>query len=73
VVMYVRYIVLFCRYTNHVCISHSARTNHRDACDLPPTIHTPYIFDKVFLLVRNIYDRHIIMILNKQVHKDGVL
>jgi hypothetical protein len=73
VVMYVRYIMFFCRYTNHVCISHSSRTNHGDECDLPPTIHTPYIFGKAFLLVRNIYDRHIIMILNKQVHKDDVL
>jgi hypothetical protein len=71
--MYVIYIVLFCRYTNHVCLSHSTRTNHGNECDLPPTIRTPYIFDKSFFLVRNIYDQHIVMILHKHVHKEDEL
>jgi hypothetical protein len=52
--MYFIYIVLFYRYTNHVCVSRSARTNHGDECDMPPTIRMPYIFGKTFLLMRNI-------------------
>jgi hypothetical protein len=52
--MYVIYIMFFCRYTNHVCVSHSARTNHGDEYDLPPTIRTLYIFGKAFLLVMNV-------------------
>jgi hypothetical protein len=43
------YIILLCRYANHVCISHTARTNYGDECDLPPTINTPSIFGKSFL------------------------
>jgi hypothetical protein len=31
--MYVTYSVLFYRHTNHVCVSHSAKTNHGDECD----------------------------------------
>jgi hypothetical protein len=54
VVMYVIYIMFFCRHTNHVCVSHSARTNHGDEYDLPPTIRTLYIFGKAFLLVMNV-------------------
>jgi hypothetical protein len=34
VVMYVIYIsVIFCRYANHDCVSHTIRINHRDECD----------------------------------------
>jgi hypothetical protein len=36
-------VVLFCRYANHICISHTTRTNYEDECDSPPTISTPYI------------------------------
>jgi hypothetical protein len=57
-------IVLFCRYANHVCISHTTRTNSGDECDLPPIISTPYIFSKCFLLVRNGYDLHVVIELN---------
>jgi hypothetical protein len=39
-------IVLFCKYTNHVSVSHTARTNYGDECDLPPTIRMPSIFGK---------------------------
>jgi hypothetical protein len=73
VVMYFIYIVLFCRYTNHVCVSRSTRTNHEDECDMPPTIRMPYIFGKAFLLMRNIYDQYIIMIMHKHVHKEDEL
>jgi hypothetical protein len=44
------YIVLFYRYANHVCVSHTTRTNYGDECDLPPTMRTPSIFGKSFLL-----------------------
>jgi hypothetical protein len=47
-------IMLFYRYTKHVCISHTARTNYGDECDLPPIIRMSYIFGEAFLLVRNV-------------------
>jgi hypothetical protein len=62
-------IVLFCKYTNHICVCHTGRTNYGDGRDLPPTIRMSSIFDKTFLLVRNIYDQHIIMILHMHVNK----
>jgi hypothetical protein len=40
------FIVLFCRYTNHVSVSHNA--NHGDECELPPTISTSLICGKNF-------------------------
>jgi hypothetical protein len=40
-------IELFCRYANHVCVSHTTRTNYGDECDLPPIIRTPSIFGKI--------------------------
>jgi hypothetical protein len=43
-------IVLFYRYANHVCVSHTARTNYRDECKLPLTMHTSSIFGELFLL-----------------------
>jgi hypothetical protein len=52
VVMYVMYIVLFYRYASHIVVSRIIRANHRDECDLPPTIHTPSICGEPFLLVR---------------------
>jgi hypothetical protein len=36
--MYVIYIVLFYRYTNHVFVSCVVRANHMDEYKLPPTI-----------------------------------
>jgi hypothetical protein len=49
VVMYVIYIsVLFYRYANHVFISYIVRVNHRDECELPPTMCMPPICDKGF-------------------------
>jgi hypothetical protein len=45
---------VFCRYANHIYVSHTARTNYGDECDLPPIIHMPSIFGKAFLLVRSI-------------------
>jgi hypothetical protein len=48
------YIVLFYKYANHICISHTAKTNYGDECDLPPTIHMSSVIGKKFLLVRNI-------------------
>jgi hypothetical protein len=50
--IYIYIYVFFYRYANHVCVSHSARTNNGDECKLPPTIHTQAIFGKLFLLVR---------------------
>jgi hypothetical protein len=46
--MYIMYIVLSCRYANHVSISQFIRANHEDECKLPPTIYTPSIFGKIF-------------------------
>jgi hypothetical protein len=46
--MYVINIVLFCRYANHTSISHFARNNHGDMCELPLTIRTPSILGKSF-------------------------
>jgi hypothetical protein len=43
----------FYRYANHVCVSHSVRTNHGDEWDLPPTTRAPSIFGEPFLLARN--------------------
>jgi hypothetical protein len=56
VVMYLIYIsiVLFCRFANHICISHTARANYWDECDLLSSICTPSIFGKDFLLVCNV-------------------
>jgi hypothetical protein len=51
VVMYVIYIVLFCRYDNHAFVSRFARNNHGVEYELPPTICTPSIFDKRFSFV----------------------
>jgi hypothetical protein len=48
------YLSFFCRYNNHVCVSHAIRNNYGDECELPPTMRMPSIFGKVFLLVRNI-------------------
>jgi hypothetical protein len=67
--LYHIFIMLFCRYANHICISHTARTNYGDECDLPLTMHTPSIFGKSFVFVRNVYGRYIIMILHMHVHK----
>jgi hypothetical protein len=44
--------VLFCRYANHICASHTVKTNYWDECDLPPTICTSYIFGESFILAR---------------------
>jgi hypothetical protein len=46
--MYVIDTCVFCRYANHVCVSHTTRTNHGDECDFPPIIRTPSIVDKSF-------------------------
>jgi hypothetical protein len=46
--MYVIYIVLFCRYTNHISVSHFVRATQGDGCELPPTMHTPPICGKSF-------------------------
>jgi hypothetical protein len=69
--MYVIYIsVFFYRYANHVCVNHTVRTNHRDECDLPPTIRTPTIFSKLLLLVRTYMTSrlswHYILMLHKE-------
>jgi hypothetical protein len=73
-VMYIIYIcVFFCRYANHVYVSHSVKTNYEDEYDLPPTIHTTSIFGKAFILVGNVYDRYFIMILHMHVHKEDEL
>jgi hypothetical protein len=70
VMMYVIYIyvVLFCRYTSHVCVIHSTRTNHGDECDSSSTIRASYILDKLFFDEEQIvlaYD----MILHMHVHE----
>jgi hypothetical protein len=59
------YIVVFRRYANHVCVSHTNRTNYRDECDLPSIICTPSIFGKSFPFG----EEHIVMILHMHVHK----
>jgi hypothetical protein len=65
--------MLFCRYANHICVSHTARTNYVDEYNLPPIIRTPSIFGKAFLLVRNVYDRHFVMIMHMHVYKEDEL
>jgi hypothetical protein len=47
-VMYVIYIMFFCRYANHIFVSHIVRTNHRYECELPPIMRTPPICGKSF-------------------------
>jgi hypothetical protein len=48
--MYVMYIVIFCRYTNYVCVSHIVRGNHMVECDVALIMRTPPIcVTKVFL------------------------
>jgi hypothetical protein len=44
-------IVLFCTYANHIYVSHTARTNYGDECELPPTIRMPSIFGELFIFV----------------------
>jgi hypothetical protein len=52
--MYARYIVLFYRYTNYVCVSHTVRANHGVEYDVPPIVRTSLIcVTKAFLLMRN--------------------
>jgi hypothetical protein len=43
--MYVMYIVHFCRYTNHVSVSHIVRANHEVECVSigPLVVMTSYI------------------------------
>jgi hypothetical protein len=41
-------IVLFYRYANQVCVSHTGRTNYGDECDLLPIIRTSSILVKLF-------------------------
>jgi hypothetical protein len=48
VVMYIVYICVFYRHTNHSFVGHLARNNHGDECRLPPTIHTLSILGKSF-------------------------
>jgi hypothetical protein len=49
VVMYVyMYIVLFCRYTNHVFVCRITRDNHGVECELPLTMRTPPIYGESF-------------------------
>jgi hypothetical protein len=60
--VYHMYIVLFYRYANHISVSRIVRTNHGIECELSPTMRTPLIcVVKAFLLVRNEYDRHVVM------------
>jgi hypothetical protein len=42
------YIVLFCRYANHISISRIVRTNHGVECELSLTMRTPPICGKSF-------------------------
>jgi hypothetical protein len=65
--------MLLCTYTNHIFVSHIARTNYGDECDLPPTIYMPSIFGKAFLLVRSMEDRHFVMISHMPAHKEDEL
>jgi predicted DNA-binding protein (MmcQ/YjbR family) len=40
--------VFFYRYANYNCVSHIARTNYGDECELPPTICTTSTFGELF-------------------------
>jgi hypothetical protein len=66
--MYIIYIVLFCRYNSHICVSHSVRTNYGDECDLLPTIRTPSIFDTIFFSEERVGPTFVI-ILHTHVHE----
>jgi hypothetical protein len=60
--------VLFYRYTNYVCVSHTVRANHGVEYDVPPIMRTSLIcVTKAFLLMRNGYDRHIFMALHSNI------
>jgi hypothetical protein len=51
------YICILCFSTNTLTMIASdclVRTDYGYECVLPPTIHTPSIFDELFLLVRNV-------------------
>jgi hypothetical protein len=51
-VMYDYISIIFYRYTNHDCVSHTLELTTGMNVTLPPNIHTPTIFGKLFLLVR---------------------
>jgi hypothetical protein len=68
------YIFVFLyRYTNHIYVSHTARTNYWDECKLPLIIRMSTIFGKHFSLSENRQDWHIVMISHMHVHKEDEL